>query len=302
MSASLLILGTVQLGGAYGVANRTGRPDQTTATAMVAAALEGGIRTFDTAAAYGDSEEVLGRALVSLGALDDVTVVTKVQALAEELLDDPVRAAAAIEDSVAASRRRLGLDRLPVVLLHREADAVHLEVLLTLRDRGWIDRVGVSVGHDPVAAARWCRHQGVDVIQAPVNVIDRRHIAGGTLATALSGGVEVHVRSAFLQGLLLMPEQDVPAFLSPALPVRRALAEVADAAGLSVAELAVRYLLGFGEGVRVIVGAETVAQVVGNVSLGAAGPLPADVAAAVDGVASDLPELVVSPYLWLGHA
>lgn len=298
---SPLILGTVQLGGAYGVANRTGKPDAATATAMVEAALEGGIRTFDTAAAYGDSEVVLGRALASLGVRDDVTVVTKVRALTpEELADDEV-AVQQVERSVAASRERLGLERLPVVLFHREADAAHLDALLALRDRGWIDRVGVSVGHDPDGATRWCEHDGVDVVQVPANLLDRRHVTGGTMAAVAARGVEVHVRSAFLQGLLLMPEADVPAFLAESIPARRALAALASGAGIGMAELAVRHLLTLPGNVRVILGAETVEQVRANVRLAEGGALPPDLAEAVDAAVPQLPELVLTPHLWPGH-
>ena len=60
---SRLMLGTVQFGMPYGVANRMGQPDYGDVLAMVAAAIEGGVNCFDTAAAYGSSEEVLGRAM-----------------------------------------------------------------------------------------------------------------------------------------------------------------------------------------------------------------------------------------------
>lgn len=64
-----LVLGTAQLGMSYGIANKTGLPDLATATAIVQTAWESGICEFDTAQAYGKSEQVLSQALSELGVL-----------------------------------------------------------------------------------------------------------------------------------------------------------------------------------------------------------------------------------------
>src|SRR5580692_73797 len=126
---SRMILGTVQFGMPYGVANRTGQPEYRDVVKIVAAAIEGGVNCFDTAASYGTSEQVLGQALRELNAAERATVVTKVRPLNPVELADPALAAQAIEDSVAESRRRLRLDCLPIVLFHREADAQYSDVL-----------------------------------------------------------------------------------------------------------------------------------------------------------------------------
>ncbi len=74
---SRLTLGTVQLGLPYGIANQTGQPDYRTSLEIVAAALEGGINSFDTASSYGNGEQVLGQALAELRATDAVRITTK---------------------------------------------------------------------------------------------------------------------------------------------------------------------------------------------------------------------------------
>jgi len=58
MLFSHLVLGTAQLGLPYGIANQTGQPDQVVATAIIREAWNQGIREFDTAQGYGDSEQV----------------------------------------------------------------------------------------------------------------------------------------------------------------------------------------------------------------------------------------------------
>ena len=73
-----LVLGTAQLGLSYGIANKTGRPDQGVATAIVHEAWKNGIREFDTAQVYGDSEVVLGRALAELGISCEAKIITKI--------------------------------------------------------------------------------------------------------------------------------------------------------------------------------------------------------------------------------
>jgi len=295
---SRLMLGTVQFGLPYGVANRTGQPTYAAVRGIVAAAVAGGVNCFDTAAAYGTSEELLGRALHELGVADRVTVVTKVRPLTAEETRDPAAAARAIEESVAESRRRLRLDCLPAVLFHREADATHLEALERLRDRGWLREAGVSCDNVPGPAAAFAASPGVAAVQLPANVLDWRHRRGGSFAAAAESSVAVFVRSVYLQGLLLMPEGDIPEPLRPVVPVRRALEAIAADAGMSLAELAVRHMLGVPGVTSLVMGVETVAQVEANLSLFDRGPLPADLDAAIEPVMTGLPELVITPPLW----
>ena len=73
------MLGTVQLGLPYGIANRTGQPSYEEARAILVCAFEGDVNCLDTAAIYGTSEEVIGRALAELGIADKVTIVSKVR-------------------------------------------------------------------------------------------------------------------------------------------------------------------------------------------------------------------------------
>ena len=61
VSISELSLGTVQLGVSYGINNQSGKPDRTQAFGILDTALTNGISALDTAAAYGDSEQVIGK-------------------------------------------------------------------------------------------------------------------------------------------------------------------------------------------------------------------------------------------------
>ena len=301
LKLSRLMLGTVQFGLPYGVANRTGQPSYGEVRAIVAAAIEGGVTCFDTAAAYGASEEVLGKALRELQAAERVVVVTKVRALTPGERADGRLASRAVRESVQASRRRLGIDSpLPLVLFHREEDAVFLDELLALRDLGWLRHAGVSCDNRPGPAARFAADPRVRALQLPCNLLDPRHARAGSLRAAAAGGVAVFIRSVYLQGLLAMPEAAVPAALQGVLPVRRQLEAIARQAGLSLTALAVRAMLAREGATCVLVGVETLSQMRGNLALFAQGPLPADLLAAVDAAVPALPEAWITPSMWAG--
>ena len=75
--------------------------------------------------------------------------------------------------------------------------------LVELKDRGLVRKIGISI-YDPGELDLLWPHFQLDLVQAPFNILDRRLEASGWLARMHQAGVEVHVRSIFLQGLLLI--------------------------------------------------------------------------------------------------
>jgi len=289
MHASKIVLGTVQFGMAYGIANTRGKPSFETVCDIVETAWEGGIRTLDTAAAYGDSEAVLGRALARLGLRDKLEVVGKIPPIEAET---DAQAAAFIADTVAASLRLLGVGRLSACLLHRETDIRFLPLLEDLVRKGLIGEAGVSLDTPRYilegASAR--------CVQLPCNVLDRRFDRFWPLARAR--GTRVFSRSVYLQGLLLMPEDRIKPGLAAVVPVRRRLAELAREAGLTLAELCMRFALSNPAVSGVLVGVDTAAQLRENLRAAEPGALPDDLLARVNVAVPDLPEAIVRPALW----
>jgi aryl-alcohol dehydrogenase-like predicted oxidoreductase len=295
---SRLMLGTVQFGLPYGIANRLGQPSYSDVVRIVGAAIEGGVNCFDTAAAYGTSEEVLGRALHELGMADRVTVVTKVRALSPEELLNPTLASNAIQQSVSESRRRLQIDCLSVVLFHREADARFGYVLEELRARGWLLHYGVSCDNRPGPAIEFANQGCFSALQIPANVLDNRHLTSGVFQAAAGRGVAIFVRSVYLQGLLLMPEGDVPATLKSVIPARRRLETLAREAGMGLAELALRYMLSQQGVTSVITGVETAMQIKDNLAIFDRGPLSQDLLNTVAEATTELSEVIITPHMW----
>lgn len=211
-----LALGTVQFGLEYGIANTRGRVSDAGLAGILAAARKAGVALLDTAIAYGDSEARLGE--VGIAGFD---LVTKVPALAAS--GDVVSVSGMIdrvETLVRASLARLRRDSLYGVLLHRSADlsgpagGAVATALGALKAKGLAGRIGVSI-YDPAELDGIMRDHEIDIVQVPYNVFDRRIDSSGWLDVLKRRGVEVHARSAFLQGLLLMPKARRPEYFAP---------------------------------------------------------------------------------------
>lgn len=128
MEFSKITLGTVQFGLDYGIANTSGKPSYEKSRDIVARAYENGITSFDTAAAYGDSEKVLGQIFQELKLKDKVKVISKVPPV-KELNLSLSEAERMINKSVETSLERLGVDQLAACLFHREEDFEYIDIL-----------------------------------------------------------------------------------------------------------------------------------------------------------------------------
>lgn len=201
-----LALGTVQFGVPYGVANTQGMPDRQAVTRMLACAETAGIDLLDTAAAYGDSEATLG----SIG-VRNWRVVTKLSAVPDDCAD----VAGWVRASLACSLERLGLSKVYGLLLHRPAQLLGqhgpaiAQAMQSMRDEGLVQKIGVSV-YGPAELDSISGKMPLDLVQAPFNLLDRSLQMSGWLERLKEGGCEVHTRSAFLQGLLLMDKATRP--------------------------------------------------------------------------------------------
>ncbi len=203
-----IALGTVQFGMQYGVANSGERVSVDEAQRILAFARSNGIDTLDTAAAYGESEKVLGR--IGVGGFK---VVSKLPP--REYHDN--RAAACVIACVENTLANLGESSLygfllhrPLELLDRDGEEIY-KALESLKKQGLIKKIGVSV-YGPEDLEKLVPYYDFDLIQAPMNLLDRRMIESGWLHRLKQAGTEIHIRSAFMQGLLLMPAKNRPTY------------------------------------------------------------------------------------------
>ncbi len=208
---SRLALGTVQFGLSYGVANQVGQVSRGAAKAMLDLAAAHGVDTLDTAIAYGDSEACLGEAGTA-----GFRVISKLPALPEGC----TAVDAWVQEQIAMSLARLGAGSMYGLLLHRPEQllegggAALYRALQRLKETGQVQKIGISI-YDPRQLDALMPSCTFDLVQAPLNLVDRRLHASGWLQRLKDAGVEVHTRSAFLQGLLLMPKSAIPARFAP---------------------------------------------------------------------------------------
>lgn len=204
---SRVALGTVQFGLPYGIANQGGQIPLSKAALILQLARRRGIDTLDTAAAYGDSEAVLGK----IG-IPDWRVVSKLPP--DQGDEDPSRW---VEGAVRTSLRRLNLGKLHGLLLHRTdqllapgGDALY-KALTGVREKGLVEKIGYSI-YGPGELDALFHRFPPDLVQGPFNVLDRRLATSGWFDRLSQARVEVHVRSVFLQGLLLLQPAKRPAY------------------------------------------------------------------------------------------
>jgi aryl-alcohol dehydrogenase-like predicted oxidoreductase len=207
---SRLAVGTAQFGLDYGITNQAGRVPEQQAREILEWATSEGIDTIDTAHSYGESEAVIGGALPDTPA---VRIVTKTPHLSSASYSQEAREI--VRASFTESLQRLRRQQVYALLVHNAedligpfGDAVWAE-LQQLKSAGAVEKIGVSTYDGPqidVALARY----PVDVVQLPYNVLDQRLVEGGQLSACASANVEVHARSLFLQGLLLLQPQQIP--------------------------------------------------------------------------------------------
>lgn len=290
MVTARLALGTVQWGLRYGIANRAGRPDLAEVRAMLDLAAAAGVRTLDTARAYGASEAVIGEATGPDPAWE---VMTK--------LGPDVRGAAAARASLAASRAALRRDVLPAVLLHRAhqraaASGAIWDVLLRERDAKRIGRLGVSAG-SPDEAFAALADPDVDVVQVAASLLDQRLARAGFFARAASAGRTVVVRSVFLQGAAHLTPAELPSHLAALRPIVADVRAWCASAGLPPAAAYLAYAKKMGK-VIVLLGCETAGQLGENLRLWDGPPVDGAELGRLAGAVPDLPEAVLNPARW----
>ncbi|HEY4115177.1 MAG TPA: aldo/keto reductase [Rhizomicrobium sp.] len=298
-----LVLGTVQLGLPYGAANRSGKPSREAALRLVRQAVDAGVRSFDTARAYGDSEEILGAALAGR----NVRLVTKLSPLSElapTAKPDEVRAA--VDRSTVLSMAALRHGRLDTLLLHR---AEHLRAfgggvwqrLVELHHDGTIGTLGVSV-QSPEETHVALAHEQIRHIQMPFNLLDWRwHEAGVIDRLRARPDVTVHLRSIFLQGLLVSHDAAIwpPIGNVDARQIVQAIDDLASEFGReSAADFCLAYARGQDWADGVVIGMETEDQLRANLGLIEFRPLDPESCRMIAARLPRVPLPLLNPALW----
>ncbi|MBL4759714.1 MAG: aldo/keto reductase [Mariprofundaceae bacterium] len=253
---SKLSIGTVQFGLDYGIANSAGKVPIKEAQKILREASLNHINMIDTAAAYGDSEKMLGKVGVN-----DFHVVTKLP----ELTFSKSNVSVCVESIFLDSLRHLNVPKVyglllhcPLQLLTNNGQALY-KAMLNLKEQGLVEKIGISV-YQPEELDALFSEYDFDLVQVPFNIMDRRLIDSGWLLKLKEKGVEVHARSIFLQGLLLMPYQHRPEKFKLWDDLWRKWDGWLQEHNLTPLEASIRYALSVAEISNVIVGVNSKTQ------------------------------------------
>jgi len=203
-----LALGAAQFGLDYGITNNTGTVSNEQIKLVLNLAKKKNVQTIDTAASYGVSETRLGN--FDLSAFE---IVTKIS----DIGNDSSRVENRVDTAIIGSMERLKVNQLDAVLIHNvdllfgpTSDKI-VRGLLKAKDKGLCKKIGVSI-YNPDHIKPLSEKFPIDLIQAPLSIFDQRMIHSGGLKYCKDNNISVHVRSIFLQGLLICSPKERPRY------------------------------------------------------------------------------------------
>jgi len=200
-----IALGSAQFGLKYGINNKKSILSNEEVSKILGTASSSGIDLIDTAHGYGDAE-------LKIGNYQGKTfrIITKLPPVDDGYNQDW------LNKSVQESLQKLKKEHLYGILLHRPSDLLSdfgqklYDDLIILKEKGTIKKIGISI-YETTELESLVPNYKFDIVQAPLNIFDRRLITSGWLKKLKDLNIEVHVRSIFLQGLLLMDSESRPA-------------------------------------------------------------------------------------------
>ena len=248
-----LVLGTVQFGLQYGI-NSAGRPSEEAVKSILAEASKGGVTTLDTSSVYGNSEEILGECIIPEAGFKIVSKYPKGETPVGEMFNGTLS--------------RLKVKSLYGYLLH------HFEVYKNnpkvwdefeaLKESGKVQKIGFSLYSPEELQFILDNKSPFDLIQVPFNIFDKKFLP--LMKDVHEKGVEIHVRSTFLQGLLFKERETLPEKLRPLKKYLLELDEFSKQSGLSISEIALNYNLQNPYIDGVLIGVDNVAQLQMNLA------------------------------------
>tara|TARA_B100000963_G_C22631623_1_gene675205 strand:+ start:989 stop:1855 length:867 start_codon:yes stop_codon:yes gene_type:complete len=248
-----LALGSAQIGMQYGLLDHSKEKSVAEVREILKIASENSINTIDTAISYGRSEEILGQANVH-----DFDVITKIPKFPDNI-DEPRRW---VQDHIFSSLEHLKINKLYAVLFHEsdDLDSCFADEIFKgiekLKAKKLIKKIGVSI-YNPNQLDKITDRYEINIVQAPLNILDRRLITSGWMQKLYSNSIEIHTRSCFLQGLLLMSPQTIPQKFNQWKGLFTELEEWCNAYGKTMLEVCLGFQNSFPEINKTVIGIDS---------------------------------------------
>jgi aryl-alcohol dehydrogenase-like predicted oxidoreductase len=254
---SKFILGTVQMGLAYGINNTNGQISLEKSHAILEYAFDHGIKILDSAEAYGNAHEVIG-AFHKNHPKKSFEIITKL----------PHQFDANINDKINTYLTDLRVSQLHALLFHSfssyKKNIGNFKELTNLKASGKIKYIGVSVyTNEEIEAV--LLNDNVDIIQLPFNLFDNSNLRGGILEKAKAKGKVIHTRSALLQGLFFKDFNSENKIVQSLKTELLQISAISKANNLSINQLALNYCLQQKTIDSMLIGVDSKQQLIDNI-------------------------------------
>ena len=255
-----LILGTVQFGLQYGVNNNNAKPSTENVKNILDYAFENGITILDTAEAYGDSQTIIGKYHNS--SKNKFEVITKFSPSRKDLSET-------LTIRITQNLKELGIDSLYSYMFHSFQDFklyfdIYKSEINKLKKSGIIKKTGVSIyTNDEIEEL--LKYEGIDLIQLPFNLLDNTNQRSAVIKKAKDKGIEIHTRSAFLQGLFFKNSKKLPGKLMALKPYLNVINRISENNNLKLNDLSLNYVMQQENIDNVLIGVDSVDQLKENI-------------------------------------
>jgi aryl-alcohol dehydrogenase-like predicted oxidoreductase len=259
---SKIVLGTAQFGIDYGISNRIGKTHNLEVEKILQYASKQGINILDTASSYGNAENLISDYIANKDK-NSWNVITKIPHFKGNIIDS--KQVDKLSENVEFFQKKIGKESIYGLLIHNYDDLFLpgadnlMNTLERLKKEGVVKKIGVSV-YTGEQIDHILNNYSIDIIQLPFNILDQRLMKGGYLTKLKELGIEVHARSVFLQGLLLMPLNNIHSWFDPILGALEDFHLAAKKMNLTALQLALAFVQSSDDIDRLVVGVNTLEQ------------------------------------------
>lgn len=259
-TTSKIILGTVQFGLDYGINNDSGKPNQGVVKSILDFAFENNIHLLDTAEGYGNSQEIIGN--YHKLSSNKFNIITKFSSARDDL-------SGKLTSRIFQNLKTLNVDSLYCYMFHTFSDFMkyfdsYKNEIRELKKNRIVNKFGVSIYTN--SEMEWIlKYDDIDLIQLPFNLLDNINKRSIIIKKAKDRGVEIHTRSAFLQGLFFKNTKDFPNKLIPLIPYINEINIILKSNNIKLNDLALNYVIQQKNIDNVLIGVDFVDQLKENV-------------------------------------
>ena len=250
------VLGTASFDSNYGIANRKMRTIEANCIDILTQAKVLKIESLDTAPNYGDAESLIGEFHSNYKPFNVYSKISDLSSLSTKN----------VTNQIHKSLDLLKIEKFAGLLFHKsefldiESENVTNKLISEILSSGLATKVGVSVYQESEIQRISKKFPDIKLFQVPENVMDRRLLNSRTIYSLFEQGVEFHVRSIFLQGLLLSDVEELPDSFNQSLIGLRQLKNYCEDQKITIIDLCLNYINQINWASKIVIGVNSMDQ------------------------------------------